>query len=129
MRTPREVPLFSERHPSLTPAAGYAAADVLHRHRLAQGWRPAGRKIGFTNRTIWPHYGVYEPMWGMVYDRTLVALSGDCATVPLEGLVNPRIEPEICFLLKAAPARTSDPRALFSALDWVARAIEMVQYR
>ncbi|HJW11382.1 MAG TPA: 2-oxo-hepta-3-ene-1,7-dioic acid hydratase, partial [Albitalea sp.] len=51
---PREVPPFSERFPGLTPEAGYRAARHLHAHRLAQGWRPRGRKIGFTNRTLWP---------------------------------------------------------------------------
>jgi 2-keto-4-pentenoate hydratase len=32
--------------------------------RRAGNWR--GRKIGFTNRTIWERYGVHEPMWGAV---------------------------------------------------------------
>jgi len=62
---------FSARYPELTPEDGYRAAARLHAHRVAQGWKPVGRKIGFTNRTIWKRYGVYEPMWGMVYDRTL----------------------------------------------------------
>src|SRR5687767_5538252 len=66
------VPRFSESHPGLTPEAGYAAARELHAHRLARGWNAIGRKIGFTNRTIWERYGVHEPMWGMVYDRTLI---------------------------------------------------------
>ena len=39
--------------------------------REARGERPIGRKIGFTNRTIWAEYGVYAPMWGHVYDRTV----------------------------------------------------------
>lgn len=124
---PREVPLFSERHPGLTPAAGYEGARALHRHRLAQGWRPVGRKIGFTNRTIWPRYGVYEPMWGTVYDRTCIMAANDAALVPLAGLVNPRIEPEICVRLKAPLPRSRDPEALLSAIDWIAHSIEIVQ--
>ena len=58
--------------PGLTAEAGYAGARALHAHRLAQGWKPLGRKIGFTNRTLWERYGVHEPMWGTVYDRTLI---------------------------------------------------------
>ncbi|MBW8906215.1 MAG: hypothetical protein JF611_11195 [Betaproteobacteria bacterium] len=100
---PREVPPFSERYRDLSPQAAYAAARGLHEHRLAAGWRAVGRKIGFTNRTIWPRYGVYEPIWGTVYDRTLIEARGNQATVPLAGLVNPRIEPEICFGLGATP--------------------------
>ena len=60
--TPREVPAFSERYPDLTPEAGYRAARRLHAHRVAQGWTPVGRKIGFTNRSLWPRYGVFESL-------------------------------------------------------------------
>jgi len=119
---------FSERYAELTPETGYRAAARLHAHRIAQGWKPAGRKIGFTNRTIWKRYGVYEPMWGMVYDRTLVHSQAGRARVVLAGLAQPRIEPEICFRIATVPLRgTSDPHALLAAIDWVAHAIEIVQ--
>lgn len=120
---PREVPPFSERYPGLTSELGYAAARALHEHRIAQGWRPAGRKIGFTNRTLWARYGVYEPMWGTVYDRTLIQAPDNRARVALQGLVNPRIEPEIAFRLRARP----DPARLLDAIEWMAHSIEIVQ--
>jgi len=109
----------------MTPAEGYAAARALHDRRLREGWRPLGRKIGFTNRTLWPLYGVYEPIWGFVYDRTLVRSKDDRATVPLAGLTQPRIEPEICFQLKKAP-RSSRPEELLACLEWVTHSIEVV---
>ena len=120
---PRTAPPFSDRQAGLTAAEGYRAAAVLHEHRLAAGWKTVGRKIGFTNRTIWPRYGVYEPIWGTVYDRTWVAAPGNVARVPLAGLVQPRIEPEICFGLKAAP----QAGRLLDAIEWVAHSIEIVQ--
>jgi len=123
----REVAPFSERYPGLDPEAGYAAARRLHAERLRRGWKPAGRKIGFTNRTIWRRYGVYEPMWGTVYDRTLVWAQADRARVPLDGLVQPRIEPEICFRLRAAPAGSRDPETLLEAIEWIAHSVEIVQ--
>lgn len=123
---PNLVPSFSERDPGLTPEAGYAAARALHAHRLASGWRPVGRKIGFTNRTLWARYGVYEPMWGTVYDRTLIRAENDRASVILGSLAQPRIEPEICFKLKAAP-RSSDQDELLSCIDWMAHSVEIVQ--
>jgi 2-keto-4-pentenoate hydratase len=119
---PREVPPFTDAQPDLTPEDGYAAMRLLHEHRLSVGWRPVGRKIGFTNRTIWPRYGVYEPIWGWVYDRTLIEAEADHARVPLTGLVNPRIEPEVCFGLKAVPSEH-----LLGCLDWVAHSVEIVQ--
>ncbi|HEY6966484.1 MAG TPA: decarboxylase [Burkholderiales bacterium] len=123
----RTVPPFSARYPGLTAESGYAAARQLHAHRLAQGWQPVGRKIGFTNRTIWPRYGVYEPIWGFVYDRTLVQANRNAAAVSLSGLVQPRIEPEICFRLKAAPPRTRDPALLLQSIEWIAHSVEVVQ--
>ena len=121
--SPHEVPPFSTRYPGLTAEAGYEAARALHEHRLAAGWRPVGRKIGFTNRTIWPRYGVYEPIWGTVYDRTMIRAVDNRARVPLLGLVNPRIEPEICFRLRAAP----EGRRLADCIEWMAHAVEIVQ--
>ena len=112
----------------MTPEEGSAAARALHEERLRQGWRPLGRKIGFTNRTIWPRYGVYEPIWGTVYDRTVLHAKDDACRVPLAGLLQPRIEPEILFRLKAAP-RSADKEELLSCLDWAAHSIEIVQCR
>jgi 2-oxo-3-hexenedioate decarboxylase len=123
---PRLLPPFSSRFPGLTAETGYAAARQLHAHRLAQGWKLAGRKNGFTNRGIWARYGVNGPMWGAVYDRTLLFARENKAVVPLAGLVQPRIEPEICFKLKAAPPRTRDPVALLAAIEWIAHSIEIV---
>ena len=124
---PRLAPQFTARYPGLTADSGYAAARQLHRHRLAQGWTPVGRKVGFTNRIIWPRYGVYEPIWGTVYDRTLVHSQSNKATVSLARLVQPRIEPEICFRLKSRPPVTRDPQALLGCIEWIAHSIEIVQ--
>src|SRR5712692_437157 len=108
--------------------AGYATARALHRDRLVQGWKRVGRKIGFTNRNLWARYGVNRPMWGSVYDRTLIHAENNSAAVSLAGLAQPRIEPEICFGLKAAP-RSADPGALLASIEWVAHSIEIVQCR
>lgn len=125
--TPRQVPPFSRRYPGLTAAAGYQAAAALHRHRVAAGWRALGRKIGFTNRTIWKRYGVHEPIWGFVYDRTVIRAEGNRAQIALGRLVQPRIEPEICFGLKQAPPRGAGAEALLGSIAWIAHSIEIVQ--
>src|SRR4051794_16510050 len=55
---------------------GLTAADALRVLPLLRaafeerGEKIIGRKIGFTNRSIWPQYGVYGPNWGYVTDRT-----------------------------------------------------------
>ena len=107
--------------------AGYRIAIDLHRKRTAAGWRPLGRKIGFTNRGIWPRYGVFQPIFGFVYDRTVTLAPEGRATISLKGLAQPRIEPEICFGLKASPPRSKDPAAMLGAIEWIAHSIEIVQ--
>jgi 2-oxo-3-hexenedioate decarboxylase len=123
----RVAEAFSARFPKFDAELAYRVARRLHEHRLAIGWRQVGRKIGFTNRTIWPRYGVYEPIWGYVYDRTLIHAEGERAEVPLDGLAQPRIEPEIVFKLQAPAPRLRDPQALIAAIEWVAHGCEIVQ--
>lgn len=105
----------------------YEVADRVHRARIARGERPVGRKIGFTNRNIWPEYGVYEPIWGYVYDSTLTTARGDRAELALAGLAEPRIEPEIVLHFRTAPPVSRDEQALLDCIDWIAHGIEIVQ--
>ncbi|MGH8708663.1 MAG: 2-keto-4-pentenoate hydratase [Burkholderiales bacterium] len=123
----RTAPPFSERFPKLDADAGYRAMRRLHQHRLTIGWKPLGRKIGFTNRKLWERYGVHEPIWGFVYDHTLIRAADNRAEVPLEGLAQPRIEAEICFGLRAPPPRSHDAHAILAAIEWVAHSVEIVQ--
>jgi 2-oxo-3-hexenedioate decarboxylase len=110
----------------MPPEQSCAAARALHEARLREGWRPVGRKIGFTNRSIWPRYGVYEPIWGTVYDRTLIEATENRAAVVLQGIHQPRMEPEICFKLRAAP-RSSASAELLASIEWMAHSVEIVQ--
>src|SRR3954465_13885254 len=121
----------------MSPAQSYAEARALHLRRVREGWGArvtlrgggegggrVGRKIGFTNRSIWPRYGVYEPIWGTVYDRTLIGAADNRAAVALEGLCQPRIEPEICFKLRGTP-RSATNADLLAAIEWVAHSIRI----
>jgi 2-oxo-3-hexenedioate decarboxylase len=90
--------------------------------REARGELPVGRKIGFTNPTVW----TYAPMWGYVYNRTVHSLSEIGNTFPLAGLAEPRIEPEIVFRLAVAPTLGMDERTLLESIDWVAHGFEIV---
>jgi 2-oxo-3-hexenedioate decarboxylase len=99
--------------------------------RTARGERVIGRKIGFTNRTIWAEYGVHTPMWGFVFDTTVRGLPPprQAAQHPftLAHFAEPRIEPEIVFRLADAPSPDMDEAALFGCIDWVAQGFEIVQ--
>src|SRR3954462_5540187 len=46
------------------------SAEVM-RSRERAGWRRVGRKIAFTNRSIYEKYKVDQPMFGYMWDRTV----------------------------------------------------------
>jgi 2-oxo-3-hexenedioate decarboxylase len=123
----RQVAPFSAHHPEFALADAYGVTAAVRASREARGERVVGRKIGFTNRTIWAEYNVHAPMWGYVYDRTLHDLATDGAGVSLGHFAEPRIEPEIVFGLARAPSPGMDEDALLGYIDWVAHGFEIVQ--
>ena len=125
--TARSVPPFTDRDPSFGNREAYEAAAHLHVARLARGEKPAGRKIGFTNRNIWGEYGVDEPIWGFVYETTFFRAKNGMAFLPLDGLAEPRIEPEIVLHFHSPPPVTRDEEAILDCIDWIAHGFEIVQ--
>ena len=105
----------------------YRVTAAIRQMREMRGEMPVGRKIGFTNRTIWAEYNVYGPVWGYVYNRTVHNLAEIGDTFSLVGLAEPRIEPEIVFKLALAPAPGMNEKALLACIDWVAHGFEIVQ--
>ena len=105
----------------------YAVADRVHARRLAWGERARGRKIGFTNRALWPLFGADGPMWGHMYEGTVHDVSALGGFFDLSGLAEPRIEPEIAFGLARAPEVGMDEPALMECVAWVAHGFELVQ--
>jgi 2-keto-4-pentenoate hydratase len=113
--------------PGFDVALAYEVLAEIERRRRAQGWRAIGRKIGFTNRTIWVRYGVYQPMWAHVYAHTVHFAPGGSATLPLASFVQPRIEPEVVFRLKSPLPAGDDPLAILACVEWIAPGFEIVQ--
>lgn len=121
------APPLTDRDPDFELADAYRVSAEVVRRREAQGWRRIGRKIGFTNRSILQQYGVFEPIFGYIYDRTVVeaSASGE-ANLSLDGLVQPLFEPEIALKLRTAPPATKDPIELLGCIEWIAHGIEIV---
>ncbi|HEY6513762.1 MAG TPA: hydratase [Burkholderiaceae bacterium] len=107
-------------------AAAYQTALAVRALRIARGERPVGYKIGFTNRTIWPRYGVFAPIWGSVWHTTLQHCDGH-GSLAVGALCQPRIEPEIVFGLLATPPANASLAQLFDCVDWLAPGFEIVQ--
>jgi len=110
-------------------AQAYAAALAVRAARIEAGEVPVGFKVGFTNRNIWPHYQVYAPIWGTVWQAGVTHAAIDAsavAEVSLDGLCEPRIEPEIVFCLRQTPPPDCSADELVASLDWVAHGFEVV---
>ncbi len=127
LNTGRQIAPFSSRYPDFDLDDAYRVTAAVRQMREANGERVLGRKLGFTNRTIWDEYGVAAPMWGYVYDRTVHDLDAVGDGFSLAGLPEPQIEPEIVFGLAAAPEPGMDEAALLGCVEWVAHGFELVQ--
>lgn len=123
----RQIAPFSSRYRDFDLADAYRVTAKVRALRERSGEIARGRKIGFTNRTIWAEYGVYAPIWGYIYDRTIHDLENIYGTFPLAGLADARIEPEIVFGLSATPRPGMDVAELLSCIGWVAQGFEIVQ--
>ena len=108
----------------------YAVGALIAGARLRQGWRFRGWKVGFTNRRIWPLWGLDRPMVAPVYRETVFeAGSGrdgrDAAhplRVPAGRRAALRIEVEVVFGFEGA----AGPADVAAGPDWVALGAELV---
>ncbi|WP_284735895.1 2-keto-4-pentenoate hydratase [Dongia deserti] len=116
---------LAARMPEFGLDEAYQVTAALRRIRQARGERPIGRKIGFTNRTIWDEYQVYAPIWGDMYATTVQETDGNAA-LDLSPYLEPRIEPEIAFGLARAPEPEMDEVALLGCIGWIAHGFEIV---
>ena len=125
--TGRQTTPFTRRTTILDAQNAYQVTSALRMRRIKNGETPIGRKIGFTNRTIWDEYGVHQPIWGDIYNTTVSFLADQKGPFHLRGLAEPRIEPEIVFKLKTKPTALMDETALLACMEWVAHGFELVQ--
>jgi len=116
----------SAREGSLTLDAAYAVEAELARLRRESGRQTVGRKVGFANKAMWRVLKLQTLVWGHMYDDTVQYAKDGTATLSIANLVAPRIEPEVVFKLKAAPAAGADAGAVLEAVEWVALGFEIV---
>lgn len=98
----------------------YRVGAALERRLRERGYRRAGWKVGFTNRTVWPQFGISEPILGPVYEQTLTTAE-PTAELSLAGFCAPRIEVEVVFGI-AAEGGAPD----WSRPAWMAIGFEVV---
>jgi 2-oxopent-4-enoate/cis-2-oxohex-4-enoate hydratase len=90
------APLIS-RHSSLSIDEAYAISLAVLAKREADGEKVIGKKIGVTSKAVQDMLGVHQPDFGFLTDSMLV--EGDI-DISANGLIQPRAEAEIGFILK-----------------------------
>jgi len=126
-RTRHPVAPLTEERPWLTPADAYRVQQALVAPRLAAGARVVGHKVGLTSRAMQDLLGVREPDFSVLLDTMRLE---DGAVFDLAQLIQPRIEPEIAFVLGAplrGPGVTT--ASALEAVEAVAPALELIDSR
>ena len=123
----RKIATLTSRFRDFSNAEAYAVAKIIHEMRLKEGAIPVGRKIGFTNPEMWSIYGVREPIWGYLYDSTVVNPAGSTFRCRIGRFAEPKIEPEIVVHFGSSPPENAGIENVLASIDWIAHGIEIVQ--
>ncbi|WP_330252939.1 fumarylacetoacetate hydrolase family protein [Nocardia sp. NBC_00565] len=103
--------------------AAYAVQQQLTTSRIEAGATVVGRKIGLTSPAVQQQLGVDRPDFGVLFDDMEY---GAGAIVPADAVLQPRIEAEIAFVLRADLAHGPlDDEQVRRAIDYAVAAIEI----
>lgn len=122
----REVDKITIDTPSLTVDDGYAIQARVAALREEAGDRPVGWKMGLTSEAKQRSVGVHEPIYGRLTEQMELVTNH----LSMTGLIHPRLEPEIAFILKkplGGPRVTV--RDVWAATECVMPAVEIIDSR
>lgn len=121
------IPMITDEYPDMTIDDGYAVQDELLRRWEERGREFYGYKAGLTSRAKMVQMGVDVPCFGLMMRDTCDPEGGE---VPTGGLIHPRVEAEIAFVMKddlAGPDVSIE--RIYAATDYVQPAIEIIDSR
>jgi len=125
-RTRVQVQHFSKRFPGMTIEDGYAVSRAWVAHKIAQGRKPVGHKIGLTSRAMQLSSQIDEPDYGTLLDDMLF----EPGEIPTERFIAPRVEVELAFVLKRKLEGDGiGIDDVIAATDYVTPAIEIIDAR
>ncbi len=126
-RTGQQIGLLSKAFPDMGMDDAYAIQNAIYRAKLAKGRSVVGWKIGLTSKAMQSALNIDIPDSGILFDDMVFA---DGATVPAGRFIQPRVEAEIAFVMKAPLGGADVTRAaVLAATDYVAPSIEILDTR
>lgn len=128
LRARKTVPPLTVREPGIAIADAYRISERILARRLAEGERVVGKKIGATSKPVQQMLGLMQPDFGYLTDRMQCDDGGE---MPIgQGLIQPRAEGEIAFVLKRdlrGPGVTNAD--VIAATELIAPCFEIVDSR
>ena len=118
---------FTEKYPKIAPEESYRIQLALIEMKKADGAKVVGKKIGLTSKAMQKMLNVDQPDYGHILDNMVLQ---DAAVFPRGELIQPKIEPEIAFILDRelkGPGVT--PMEVLSATRFVVPALEIIDSR
>ncbi|CAB3393567.1 2-keto-4-pentenoate hydratase [Kyrpidia spormannii] len=113
-------------YPDLTVEHAYRIQALTVEGHLAAGDRLVGWKMGLTSRAKQVSVGVEEPIYG----RLLGSMELREPRLSVSGLVHPRVEPELAFVMKERlGSKAVTPRDVWNATECVIPAVEFIDSR
>lgn len=117
----------SARDGGLGLADAYAVEAELAQLRRADGHYAVGRKIGYANRAMWRALKLETLVWAHMYDDTVQHAQHGSATLVIDRMFAPKIEPEIVFKLRSSlGAEAVEPEAALAGVEWMALGFEII---
>lgn len=105
----------------------YAVQEINTQRALSEGRRLVGRKIGLTSKIVQTQLGVDQPDFGMLFADMAY---GDGEEIPMQRLIQPKVEAEIALVLKQDLTQSQHTYAdIISATAYALPAIEVVDSR
>ena len=125
-QTRQQVGLLSVQYPDITLDDAYAIQAAQMPHKKAQGRSIIGWKIGLTSKVMQDALGISTPDSGVLYDD-MDFKNG--SSIPATRFIQPRIEAEIAFIMKAPLEGKVSREDVLAATDYVAPALEILDTR
>ena len=118
---------LTERYPQIAIEEAYRIQLALIEMKKADGRRVVGKKIGLTSKAMQKMLSVDQPDYGHILDNMVLQ---DSAAFTVRELIQPKIEPEIAFILDQnlkGPGVT--PIQVLAATRFVVPALEIIDSR
>lgn len=125
-RTRTQMGLLSLAHPGMGMDDAYRVQKALVDLKLAEGRRQIGWKIGLTSRAMQDALGIDIPDSGVLLDDMVFEHGGE---VPKGRFIQPRVEAEIAFVMKADLAGEVSRDEVLAATDHVCPSLEILDTR